>query len=75
MALDNLIRRKLRVGGPMDAKEVVKALQSFYQEESQAMQRGGCRAALLPRGRHTGAAGGGAGDAGRGQTGRGGCGA
>lgn len=39
MALDNLIRRKLRVGDPMDAKEVVKALQSFYQEESQAMQR------------------------------------
>ena len=45
VALDNLIRRKLRVSDPMDAKEVVKALQTLYQKESQAMQQ---EAAGLP---------------------------
>ena len=34
MALDNLIRRELRVGDPNDAKQIAKALQERYQGEA-----------------------------------------
>jgi hypothetical protein len=36
LALDNLIRRELRVGDPTDATQVAKALQQRYQDESRA---------------------------------------
>ncbi len=34
MALDNLIRRELRVGDPSDAQQIAKALQSRYQGDA-----------------------------------------
>lgn len=45
MALDNLVRRKLRVSNPTDSKEVAQALRAFYTGETEALQR---EAAGLP---------------------------
>jgi hypothetical protein len=45
VALDNLIRQKLRVSDPSDPQEIAKALRSYYRAETEAMER---EAAGLP---------------------------
>jgi hypothetical protein len=45
VALDNLIRRKLRVSDPTDAEEIARALRQYYRDDTQAMER---EAAGLP---------------------------
>lgn len=39
MALDNLLRRKLRVSDPADAGQIADALKKIYQDESHALEQ------------------------------------
>lgn len=39
VALDNLVRRVLRVGDPNNAEQVADALKNFYQDESHALEQ------------------------------------
>ncbi len=48
VALDNLVRRKLRVSDPTDAGQIADALKKIYSEESHAMDQEAAGVPFLP---------------------------